>query len=126
MIPFWHPLLSNCLVATESRRASCPLGGSLVQGNKGLSKLGIWLGSFLLFLQRVRSIPPTSASTMNDTGRFWSVVPIRQLGVAHFMDDATGFLAEFQSFLVFSDLPEKISCVSHILNFPVPSILKST
>ena len=68
-----------------------------MQCDKGLPKLGIWLGSFLLFFHRVRSIPPASASSMNDTGRFWSLVPIRQLGVAHFMDDATGFLAEFHS-----------------------------
>ena len=43
MLLFWHPLLSNGLVATASRRASCPLSDLLSQGNKGLSKLGILL-----------------------------------------------------------------------------------
>ena len=38
MRPFWHPLLSNGLVATEFRRAFCPLSDLLVQSNKGLSK----------------------------------------------------------------------------------------
>ena len=36
-----------------------------------------------------------------------------QLDVAQFMDDASGFLAEdHRVFLVSSDLPEKISCMS--------------
>ena len=43
MLLFWHPLLSNGLLATESRRASCPLSDELVQGRKGLPKPGNWL-----------------------------------------------------------------------------------
>ena len=39
MLLIWHPSLSRGLVATESRRASCPLGDLLVQSDKGLSSL---------------------------------------------------------------------------------------
>ena len=39
MFIFWP----NFLVVTESRHASCSLSDSLVQGDKGISNLGIWL-----------------------------------------------------------------------------------
>ena len=44
---------------------------------------------------------------MNDTGRFWSLVPIRHLDVAHVMDDVTGFLAEFHRVFWFSQIFQK-------------------
>ena len=40
---FWHPLLSNDLVATEFRHASCPLTDVFEQDSEVLSKLGILL-----------------------------------------------------------------------------------
>ena len=43
MLLFGHPSLSNDVLATGLRRVSCLLSVSLVQGNKELSKLGIWL-----------------------------------------------------------------------------------
>ena len=94
MLLFWHSLLSNGLVATESRRASCPLSDSLVQSNKGLTKLGM----LLLFLHQVkenrRPTPPASASSMNGTGRFWISVPTRTTRCCPIHSWATGFLAD--------------------------------
>ena len=74
-------------VATRFRHASCPLIDFFVEDKRRNDR---------------KSIPPASVSSMNGTGRFGSSVLIRtQLDVAHFMDDATGFLTEYQSFLGF-------------------------
>ena len=43
MLFFWHPLLSNGLVAIGNLRASCPFSDSLVEGMREPPKLGILL-----------------------------------------------------------------------------------
>ena len=155
MLLFWHPLLSNGFVATESRRVSCSLSDPLVHGNKGPWKLGIWLWSFfLLFLHQVkdkrrknrRSTPAASASNIHGTGRFWISVPTRTTRCWPFRD-LCDLIPRWtsKSFLVLSDLQELILCVNHIswishyfFDFPIrstsfkitscaiPSILRST
>ena len=62
MLLFWHPMLSNGLVASESRRVSCPLSDSFEQDKRHKNR---------------RPNLPANVSSINDTGRFGSSVPSR-------------------------------------------------
>ena len=66
--------LSNGLIATESRRASCTFIDSLVQRNMGPSKLGIWLKTNATTTEgqtfrRVTSVPIRTTRCFTFRGR---------------------------------------------------------